>query len=327
MTNNNNVYPAESAGRLMSLLVPVVLESATLKDAREALEDHARNFDTMPYVYVIGNMGHLVGVISLRDIFGGNEHDPVMKYTPVKLATVRPYTDQEHVALLALHRGIKAVPVVDREGKLMGVVGGDAILRILHEEANEDIGRFGGMGKGAMTDDIFKLSIKTSLWHRLPWLVCGLFGGLLAAGIVRGFEDVLARNIILAAFIPLIVYMADAVGTQMEAFIIRDLSVKPSLSFKNYFVRQATIVSIIAFIVSFLLFFLSLSWYQNQLVSLVLSIALFVAIMSSLLSGLTITFIFHKLKFDPANASGPIATIIQDLLSVLVYFGVASLVL
>lgn len=311
----------------MSLLVPIVLDSATLGDAKQALEEHARYFDTMPYVYVIGKMGHLVGVVSLRDIFSGNEYDSVMKYVPEKMATVRPHTDQEHVALLALHQGIKAVPVVDRDGKLMGVVSGDVILRILHEESNEDIAHLGGFSRGAMTDDIFKLSIKTSLWHRLPWLIVGLFGGMLTAGIVSGFEDVLARNIILAAFIPLIVYMADAVGTQMEAFIIRDLSVKPALSFKNYFVRQAVIVGIIALIVSFLLFLLSLSWYGDQLVSLVLSIALFAAIVSSLLSGLTIPFLFHRLKLDPANASGPIATIIQDLLSVIVYFAVASIIL
>lgn len=307
--------------------VPTVLSSSTMGEARKALEAHAKDFDTMPYVYVVDGLGHLQGAVSLRDVFRAGASDRAIQYSPSMMHTVRPNTDQERVALLALKEELKAVPVVESSGVLLGVVRGDEILRVLHEEAAEDIGRFGGVWKGGMVDDIFHLPVRTSLKHRLPWLVLGLVGGLGAAGIVRGFEGVLSQNLILAAFIPLIVYMADAVGTQMEAFIIRDLAVHPTLMFRSYLLRQCSIVVLIGGIVSSLLFAMALGWHKDPLVALVLALALFCAILTSLVTGLVVPYVFSRLKLDPANASGPVATILQDLLSVTVYFSIASVLL
>ena len=122
----------------------------------------------------------------------------------------------------------------------------------------------------------------------------------------------------------IIVYMADAVGTQMEAFIIRDLAFNPQLHFLKYFIRQFTITSIISIFSSIVLYVLSYLFYRDYSVSLVLSLSLSIAIISSIFTGILIPYFLSKLKFDPANASGPIATIIQDILSVVVYFLIAT---
>lgn len=148
----------------------------------------------------------------------------------------------------------------------------------------------------------------------------GLLGGIIAASIISSFEEVLTKNLILAAYIPLIVYVSDAVGTQMEAFVIRDFAIHSRLRFKKYFVRQLLIVLLIGLVLSASLFAISFALYTNAAISLVLSLSLFAAITSSIFTGLLIPYLFHKIDLDPANASGPIATIIQDLASVSIYF-------
>jgi magnesium transporter len=176
-------------------------------------------------------------------------------------------------------------------------------------------------------DDILILSVGKSIWHRLPWLVIGLAGGLVAAGIVEVFESTLKDNLILAAFIPLIVYISDAVGTQMEAFIVRDSAIHPRLNFKKYFWKQLTVVGIIGIVLAALLLFFSFVIYKDFRISFVLSLSLFVAVISSIFTGLVVPNFFKRLKLDPANASGPIATIIQDVVSVFIFFAIASFLL
>jgi magnesium transporter len=231
------------------------------------------------------------------------------------------------VAYLALKHNIKSVPVVDKENVFLGIVPYDTILKTMHAEGIENVLRFGGVYNHGSFDDIFSLPILVSLKHRLPWLILGLLGGIATAAIVGSFEEVLSKNIILAAFIPLIVYMADAVGTQMEAFIIRDLAINPELKLLKYLLRQGLIVVLIGVLVSAIMYGISLFLYHDPNVSFVLVTALFCAIISSLVTGLVIPYAFEKFNLDPANASGPVATIIQDLLSIVIYFAIASLIL
>jgi len=176
-------------------------------------------------------------------------------------------------------------------------------------------------------DDIFLIPIHRSIFHRVPWLIIGLLGGVLAAKIVENFETTLESNLYLAAFIPLIVYMSDAVGTQMEAFEIRDMAVTNHFKFVKYFVRQFIIVTIKALILSSLLYIINIFLGHELMVGWVLALSLFAANMSSLVTGLLVPYIFTKIELDPANASGPIATIIQDLMSVTIYFMVANYLL
>lgn len=173
-------------------------------------------------------------------------------------------------------------------------------------------------------DNVMRLSFKKSFKHRFPWLMIGLLGGILAAHIVTSFENVLSENLILAAFIPLIVYMSDAVGTQMEAFVIRDTALHSHLNFVKYFFKHFLVTAFIASILGLTLFVYSLIFNKETKISIVLSISMFLSVLSSVLTGLLLPRLFTKLKLDPANASGPVATILQDILSVLLYFSIAS---
>lgn len=320
------VYKSESAGQLMisKEQVPVVLPETTVSQLIDLLGKKPMAFTNINYIYVINKIGHLVGVFSINEVFKQAKNVLASKIMVQDLVSVRMHTDQERVALLALKHNLKAIPVVDKNDKFLGIVQFAEILRVLDSEAVENILRFGGIYHHGSLDDVLSISIWKSFKHRIPWLLLGLFGGLIAASIINQFEETLAQNLILAAFIPLIVYIADAVGTQMEAFIIRDLAVNQKIKFMQYLTRQVLIVALIGIITSGLLFLVSLIFYNDIYVSLTLCLALFFAVLSSVFTGLLIPYLFSRLKFDPANASGPIATILQDILSVLVYFTIAA---
>ena len=323
-------YPPETAGRLMldRSSVPYVQKGTTLPRLRELLDAKSSTYETINYIYVVDAKSRLKGVISIKEFYEHqHEHLRVDDIMAHDVLSIRAHTHQERAALLALKHNLKAVPVVDQNDTFLGVIPSDTILKVLDKETVEDILHFGGIYHKGSFDDLLTLSTFQSIKHRIPWLLIGLSGGVMAAGIINGFKETLSQNIILAAFIPLIVYMADAVGTQTEAFIIRDLAVNPGLNFTKYFFKQVSVVLLIGIISSIILSLFTYVIYGNGSVSIVLAIALFVAIVSSVLTGMLVPYIFVKIKLDPANAAGPIATIIQDVLSVLVYFIIASVML
>jgi magnesium transporter len=176
-------------------------------------------------------------------------------------------------------------------------------------------------------DNPMRLKVLTSVRHRLPWLVIGLLGGIVAAQIIASFKDTLSNYILLATFIPLIVYISDAVGTQMESFVIRDFALHKGIHFFKYFAKQLVIVTIIGVILAAGLYAITLAIHQNSNLSLAITISMFFAIESSVFTGIILPVAFHRVRLDPANASGPIATIIQDVISVSIYFLVASSIL
>ncbi|MEJ5330815.1 MAG: magnesium transporter [Desulfobaccales bacterium] len=318
-------YPPESAGRLLTCQVPVVSQEATIAAVERLLLTHARDFESISYVYVVDEAGCLTGVLSIKEVFQQEKRRPVAEVMVTRLATVPPAADQERVVHLALAHDLKAVPVVDEQGIFLGAVLSRTLLNTLFREASEDLLRLGGIKRSeSMFDNVLKLPVVVSLEHRLPWLLLGLLGGMLAAGIIGRFEGTLEKNLILAAFIPLMVYMADAVGTQMEAFIIRDLAVNPELEFFRYFRRQFLIVTLIGLITSGALGGLSFLLYRAPRVSVVLALSLFLGIISSVVTGLVIPYLMGRLRQDPANASGPVATILQDILTVAIFFLIAS---
>jgi len=327
---SKHAYAQNTAERVMvpKDRVPVVSTGTTLARARELVAAKTREYESVNYIYVVDDGDHLRGVFSIKEILTSQEKgirvDDVMQRN---IITVRPHTHQERVGLLALQHNIKALPVVDKDGIFLGVIPADAILKILDQEAVEDFLRLGGIYYKGPYDDLLRLPLLQSIKHRLPWLLLGLLGGIFAAGVVSSFEETLSRNLILVAFIPLIVYMADAVGTQMEAFIIRDLAINPQFRFFAYFVKQVSVAGILGVSTSFLLVAVSFFLYGNIMISLVLGVALFFAILSSVFSGLIIPYLFGKLKFDPANAAGPVATIIQDVVSVSIFLFIASRIL
>lgn len=313
----------------MAVAVPVARARETLQEVHQRLLERSADFATINYVYVLDADGKLHGVLSVKELFSKpltRTVGEVCKKTFI--ASIHPESHQKDAAYLALKHGIKAIPVVDKNHVFLGEIANDAILSILHKEMHGDtLKRAGIRHPGAVHSNVLELSLWTSLRHRIPWLLIGLFGGLLAARIIGVFEETLAKNLVLAAFIPLIVYMSDAVGTQMEAYIIRDLAIEKKLPFLRYLVRHFIVVSAIALVLAVLLIGSYGTFYHDWHMAGVLGLALFFAVLSSVVTGLVVPYLFSRFTLDPADASGPVATVLQDILSIVIYFGIATLLL
>ncbi len=327
-TKDFSTWPADSAGHHMMSNVPFARPDQTLGEVQKELHASMTAHETINYIYVLDEEKKLVGVLSIKDLYRHTLATKVKSVCKKEFVTVKPATHQERVAYLALKHNIKSVPVVDHEGVFLGIIPSDTILTILYKETHEDLLRMSGVHHHkSLFDNVLTLTLWQSIKHRIPWLFIGLLGGIGAAKVVGAFEDILAEHIVLAAFIPLIVYMSGAIGAQMGAFMIRDLAINHQIPFLKYFMRQLIIITCIGICFAFLLFGASMIFYGHLQVSAVLGVSLFAAIVSSVFTGLIIPQFFSALKMDPANGSGPIATIIQDILSIIIYLSVATVLL
>lgn len=325
---NQKVYPKETAGRRIIENVPLAFPEERIFEVRERIFKKAQTFETLNYIYIVNKEKKLVGVFSLKEMLQKSDEVKVEEIMAKEIVKAHPYTDQERVALLALKYNLKAIPVVDREGYFLGVVTSDTILEILHSEYLEDLLRSAGVYDGVyFPAKLMKVPVSILAKARIPWLIFGLFGGILAAKIADLFEKPLSSHFALVAFIPLIVYMAAAVGAQTQTLIARNLALDTTLSFRKYLSKEIKVSILMALVLGIILSFLSLILYQLPYLGLVLGISLFLTILAAIFIGSLIPYLLYKFKQDPAIGSGPFATIITDICSLVIYFSVATLLL
>lgn len=241
--------------------------------------------------------------------------------------SVHPEEDQERVATLAIRARVAAVPVVDSRGRLLGVVPPEALIEILRREHIEDLQRFIGIHQHR-NQAVHALAASPLIRarERLPWLLVGLLGSILATFIVSRFETALSAQLAIAFFVPGIVYLADAIGTQSEAVAVRGLSFNNSSlwhlicgEFGTGLVIGVTLAALA----------LPVAWYAFGSFHLAAAVAgaIVVAGAAATSIGLFLPWLLSRAGLDPALGSGPVATIIQDVLSLLVYFSLVTLLL
>jgi len=323
---NNKKFPIESAGRKMIKAVPLCYQEERILDVKKMLFEKIKEIETVNYIYVIDKEKKLLGVFSIKEIFRKPEGTKVKEIMDRRIIKVRPRTDQEKVAILALKNNLKSIPVVDKEDKFLGVVPSDIILDILHSENVEDFLKAAGIHspfkKLLNGSPLFLVKV------RIPWLILGLLGGIFAAQIIGFFETPLMSYFILAAFIPLILYTASAVGAQTETLFIRSLVLDSRLEVKKYLLREIKASFLMALILGGLLFLISIFWFSSSYyIGIILGISLFLTILMAILIGIFIPWSLQKFKKDPAVGTGPFATIIRDILSLVIYFSVAYFLL
>lgn len=317
------------AGKQMTQAVPVTKQDDTIAEVEQLLLKHTNELETVNYIYVTDEGSRLVGVLSVKEIFRASKNLVVRDLMKTNLVTVRFGTHQEKVANLALKHNLKAVPVLDKDDRFLGVVPSDAILKIFHKEHEEDIMHSAGVVISKNQEqDIISTSAFLYFEKRIPWLVFGLVGGVGAAFMVGVFDEALKKILTLAAFIPAIVYMADAVGVQTQTIFIRSIAIDHEMGVKKYVIREMIVGTVIALLLGFLIGVVSFIWWKPAILGLILGISFFLTIMSAIMVALFLPWFFLRAtNIDPAIASGPFATIIRDMLSLIIYFGVASLMI
>ncbi|MFS0575683.1 magnesium transporter [Sporosarcina sp. 179-K 3D1 HS] len=318
-------YPPKTAGRAMNNRYITVRPDATVEEAEQELKKFQQLAKYLNYIYITNKDRKLVGVVSYRDLILSDPQSRISEIMTTKLVKADVLMKQEQVARLIGKYDFESVPVVDQNNVLLGAITVENVLDIVVREANEDIEMLLASGKSID----FRTRPLVAAKRRLPWLLLLLFIGLVSGSIISKFEETLEAVVALAFFMPMIAGMTGNTGTQSLAVVVRglvseDVDMKKSLKllFRELVVGVligitcAVVISIIAYV-----------WQGSFILGLVVGASLLATLIIGTLAGTVIPLILNKFKVDPAVASGPLITTVNDILSLLIYFGIATMFL
>ncbi len=317
-------YDDDSAGGLMAKELIKVNENWPVTRCVKEMRLQASEVTRVHSVYVVDNNDMLLGRLSLKDLLVANPKSNIKSIYISKVDFVNVNDTAEHVASIMQKYDLGAIPVVDDKKKLLGRITIDDIVDLIKEEAEKDYQLAAGITQDVDVDDsIYKLS-----WARLPWLFLGLLGGIGAAAVMGGFEEVLLQYKILFYFTPLIAAMAGNVGVQSSAIIVQGLAnndVKDSINNRLF---KETLLSILNGIILAVFLFGFIYFWRNEIdVALAISLSLVAVIIVAGIVGTFIPLFLNKRGIDPAIATGPFITTSNDIFGILIYFLIAKLIL
>ncbi len=315
-------YEEYTAGSIMTTEFIAIKEYQTVRSAMQILKAEAPRAETIYYVYVVDEDKRLTGVISLRDLIVTDDDTFLSEIMYDRVVSVSVAEDQEEVARKMKDYNFLALPVVDFQNHLLGIITVDDIIDVMAEEATDDYSKLAGVSD---MDGIDKNPL-ASAKKRLPWLIILLFLGMLTASIIGRFEATLDQVAILAVFIPLIAGMAGNTGTQALAVAVRAIATgdfeKEKKSKLIY--REAGTGVITGATCGLLVVLIVFIWKTDIFLGVLVGVSIFITLIVATLAGALVPLLMHKLKIDPAVASGPFITTINDLISVMIYFGLAT---
>lgn len=316
-------YAPKTAGAIMTKEFVRLSVESTAKAVIAELRETAPNAETIYYLYVIDKQQRLAGVVSLRDLIISTPEMTVEDIMSTQVVSVNEDEDQEDVARLIKEYDFLAVPVVTPDKRLVGIITVDDVIDVLEEETTEDFDEFSA-SRGA-TD--LSLTAYTAAKKRAPWLIILMFFGLVTANIIGIFENTLEQVVLLAAFMPLIMGTAGNTGTQSLAVAVRGLATG---SFERGGVwktvkRELGTGILLGLICMLVLMTIIYVFYDNDFtLAFIVGFSLFAALSVAAVIGATVPIIINKFKIDPAVASGPFITTFNDIISLMIYFSIAT---
>lgn len=318
-------YPADSAGSLMTIEYVELKKEMTVIEALKHIKAIGLSKETIYTCYVIDNNRKLEAIVSLRSLVVSDDNKSIEDIMHDDVIYVNTHDDQETVAGIFKKYGFLALPVVDMERRMTGIITVDDIMDVMEQEATEDFQRMAAMSPSE--EDYLDSSVLTLAKQRIPWLLILMVGATFTGGIIAKYEDVLSAVVILTAFIPMLMDTGGNSGSQSSTLIIRGLATGEislediwKVLWKEF--RISLIVGITLASVNFI---------KNMLldrvgfiVSLTVSCTLVVTVMVSKIVGGVLPLLAKRLKMDPAIMAGPLITTIVDTLTLMVYFKIAS---
>jgi len=320
-------YKEETAGREMTPLFVDLHSEMTVAQALERIRQLAIDRETIYECYVMDRRRHLAGTISLKDLVLAEREARVADIMKPSPPFVFTYTDREEVAKKLREHDILAIPVVDAEERLVGIITYDDVADIIEEEATEDIYRFGavpGTERGYFTSRILSV-----VKRRVGWLFLLILVNTVTGSIIAGQEALLVEIVILAAFIPLLIGTGGNVGAQSATVVIRGLAtgeVHPRRALK-IILREAGVGAVLGLVLGTAVLIWAYVLGRDLQVAVVVSTTLMAISVMATLAGGTLPFIFRLFKLDPALVSAPFITTVMDIFGVALYFFIAHLVL
>lgn len=322
-------YEPNSAGGIMAPAAIVVHDESTVAEALRSVREAEDLPEQAFSVHVVDDDDRLVGVASLRALVTSMPDEGLRSVMETELVTVQAQDDQEEVADIASRYDLVEVPVLDDQHRLLGVVTIDDIVDVLREEATEDILKFAGAGE--MLEDT--RSFWASFRARLPWLGAAALGGLLVALSLTGFEEALRTFPALALFMPVVAGMGGNVGTQSSTIVVRGLAVGyvERAKITRLVLRETSLGASLGFIYGTLIAlvapFLGIDAGDPMGLGMVITFGMMGSMIIAAAVGTSMPLVLNSLNVDPAIATGPFVTTSVDILGLLFYFWLATMLM
>lgn len=316
-------YDKETAGGIMQLELVAVPQDITVRDAIEKIRSSAGEVEDLHNVFILDDEKRLVGLLPLRKLILASPENRIGSIMDTAIVKVTPDVDQEYVAGVFRKYDIISLPVVDREGKLLGRIMVDDVVDVIEQEDSEDIMKMAGIPEEEL---VYGNSIVAISRARLPWLLTNLFGGLLTGYLMWLFRIALHEVLALVTFIPVITAMGGNIGIQSSSIMIRGFAIG-RVDFNNlrrFLFKEIRIGFIMGIACGIVAGCAAVLWHKDPFLGPVVALAMIVAITTAASMGTLIPAFFKKVKIDPAIAAGPFVTTANDIVGIVIYLGIAT---
>lgn len=324
--DRNMKFGIETAGSLMSNDFITLNMHQTVDEAINYLRKNLYQREDIHYVYILNEDKLLVGVVAIRELLSAKGDEAISTIMKTKLKQVSTAMDQEDVAQLFQQTELVTIPVVTESGHLLGVIHIDQILDVMEQESTEDVYRMASIKSGALDNqNLLTATIGLLYRKRIAWLVVLVFMNVFSGAGIATYEDLIENNVALVFFLPLLVDSGGNAGAQSATLVIRAMALG-EVRLKDWFrmISKETIISaLLGFTMALAVSIVGMYRGGFEIAFIVALTMIFVVMIGSVI-GLSLPFIFSKLKMDPATASGPLITSICDIVGVFIYFGIAS---
>jgi len=317
-------FADETAGRIMTPDYFALDEDVTISEAITALQRRSEDFEMAFYLYVVDSRNHLLGVVSLRQLLLNAPSTPLRKIMITDVIKVSADTDQEEVARIVATYNLLAVPVVDEENKLAGIITVDDIIDVMREEATEDIYALAGVD----ADDKAMGSPWNSVRRRLPWLMLSLGAALIAVAIVRFYLDTIQKSLALAVLLPVVATMGSNAATQTMTVVVRGIGLGEVGwdTGKRVVLKESLVGLINGVLVGAIVFGITAIWFSPGL-GAVLGFTMVLSLLVAGALGTLVPVLLKRLRVDPALASSMFVVTFTDVVTFFFYLGIATLLM
>jgi magnesium transporter len=318
-------YEDNTAGSIMNNEFVALLEYLTAEQAIEHIRKMSPEAEMIYYVYVLDKRKKLIGVLSLRDLIVADPKNKVTEIMEENVVSVVDTEDQEIAASVISDYNLMAIPVINKQGTMVGIITVDDIIDVLEAEVTEDIHKMVGSNE-FYEDRLIKASSLQRAKARLPWLMVCLAGQMISGKVIELHSAILQMVLALAFFIPIIMDMGGNIGSQSSTVTVRGLATgQLSLDelWRNVWAETRT-GFLIGLLTGMMIFSFTYIWQRNYILSISIGLSAFTTAILAATTGTLLPLIFTRFKIDPAIAAGPFITTINDVINLTVYFSIAT---
>ncbi len=318
-------YPEDSAGGIMNLPPPSLRRQMTVEEAYRFIKEHYHDANEIFYLYVLDRYGRLIGVVNLRALILADQRQTIEEIMQRDVLSVRVDTDQEQVASIFARYDLLAIPVVDMDNRLVGIVTIDDVVDVLEEEATEDIYRLAQISEDA---EIFS-PLTRALRNRLPWLYVNSLTALLAAAVVSMYEETIAAFALLAVFMPVVAGMGGNAGNQTMTIVVRSLALGEITIRDVWHVlwHELPLGLLKGIFLGLTMCIVAWLWTDNAMLGVVFGLAMLINMVVATSAGVLVPILLKRIGVDPALASSVFVTTATDVAGFAAFLGLATLFL